>query len=234
MQPVDALPYIDQEYEDPGMKRLVDQLIEDEMQAHRFDASKHTDRLPPAAPKLFASSSPALVDALDRVSGGQKLPALDTQRYTLPVPSSDTSDDDSAVMEWAKAVANAQAQLAHQSTRVGNLELLQQHGSSAWLLVNHVLQRQQDAAQARVDALDAATLDLNKQRKLDQTMQYPRLQALEHEWMDTVSRNIQLELVCKQMETELAQMAAYESELQQQQVALNQGNTNGAQNGSAV
>ncbi|KAJ1976128.1 hypothetical protein H4R35_002834 [Dimargaris xerosporica] len=229
MQPVDALPYVDREYEEPRMKRLIDQLIEDEMRAHKFDASKHAGRLPPAAPKLFASSSLALADALDRVSAGQKLPALDTQRYALPVPSSDTSDDESAVMEWAKAVANAQAQLAHQSTRVGNLELLQQHGNSVWLLVNHVLQRQQDAAQTRVNALDAATLDLNKQRKLDQTMQYPRLQALEHEWMDTVSRNIQLELVCKHMETELAQMAAYETELQhKQQGAPNQADTNGA------
>ena len=64
-----------------------------------------------------------------RVCDGQPMPKIDTSRYALDPPPPAQQTDPEA---WRRAVQNAQSQLEHQNTRLGNLELLQQHGAPLW------------------------------------------------------------------------------------------------------
>ena len=135
---VDALPYVDAQYNDPAMKRQVDALVEAEMQ--NFAPGDYLGHLPasyepnfevrapaPTAARLAAAGSrpshaarprpqdhPLLQAEWMRVCDGQRMPSIDTSRYALEGPSQAKQADPTA---WRRAVENAEAQLEHQGTR---------------------------------------------------------------------------------------------------------------------
>lgn len=137
---VDALPYVDMQYNDPAMKRQVDAMVEAEMQT--FTPGDYLGHLPPpyepnfevrarapsAAARLAAGDPivprglrhprpqdhPLLQAEWMRVCDNQPMPSIDTSRYALNGPSQAKQADPTA---WRRAVENAEAQLEHQATR---------------------------------------------------------------------------------------------------------------------
>ena len=195
---VDALPYIDSQYNDPTMKRRVDELIAEEMRSFK-PSRDYLEAWPMYEPDF--EDHPLLHAEWLRVCDGQPMSKLDTSRYQLDPPPVHMQKDPAA---WQRAVNNAQAQLEHQATRLQNLELLQQHGANLWRAhlnsldaASVTLQHAQQELASRVEAV-------NRKRKAQQLQAAPRLQALEAEWVGAVKKNLEIEAACLKLEAECA------------------------------
>lgn len=106
---VDALSYIDKDYDDPRMKQMVHSLIEEEMAA--FEPPDYlADK--PAPSTRFAS--PLLKSEWARVRAGKPMDPMDTSRYDLQPPQGAAAEDEAA---WKRALDNARAQTEHQHNR---------------------------------------------------------------------------------------------------------------------
>ena len=197
---VDALPYIDSQYNDPAMKQRVDALVQEEMKSFR-PSRDYLAAWPLHEPNF--DNNPLLQSEWMRVCDGQPMPKMDTSRYQLEAPPVDQQSDPAA---WQRAVQNAQAQLEHQATRIGNLELLQQHGANLWRA--HL--KSLDAATRRMTSA-ASSLDeqvelTNRKRKAEQLAAGPKLLALESEWVGAVKKNLEIESACLRLESECAHL----------------------------
>ena len=138
---VDALPYIDSQYNDPEMKARVDSLVQAEMRT--FRPGNYLAHLPEHEVNFPEDS--VLQYEWMRVCEQQPMSKMDTKRYQLEPPPPEQRNDPEA---WQRAVRNAEAQLEHQSTRLGNLELMQQHGAHQW--------------RAQLNVLDVASAQLKR------------------------------------------------------------------------
>lgn len=117
----DALPYYDTDMDTTeGLREAVLREIENEKAA--MNTSHEAYLLPPYA--LFAQH-PTLAAEVERVERGEKLEAIDTERYKLPEPAKDASEK-----EWEDALRNAEVQLAHMDVRQRNAELLRRYGGT--------------------------------------------------------------------------------------------------------
>lgn len=196
---IDALPYVDQQYNDPKMKAMVDALIAEEMKTFR-PSRDYLEPWPMYEPTFEAN--PMLQAEWMRVCDGKPMPKLDTQRYQLdPPPVSQQNDPDA----WKRAIDNAKAQLENQSTRLGNLELLQQHGSKLWAA--HL--NQLEATAARLEREEQAVTEqieaLNRKRKAEQLKVGPVLAQMEDEWIRAIKKNVEIEAACLSKEAAKAQ-----------------------------
>lgn len=106
---IDALSYIDRDYDDPSMKEVVHSLIEEEMAS--FEPPDYLAQKP--APKL-QFNSPILKAEWTRVRLGRAMELMDTSRYELQPPRNAAAEDDTA---WKRAIDNARAQVEHQHNR---------------------------------------------------------------------------------------------------------------------
>ena len=196
---IDALPYIDGEYNDPSMKAQVDALVEAEMRT--FKPKDYLAKFPVYEPSF--DDHPLLLAEWLRVSDGQPMPKMDTTRYQLNPPPDGQQNDLEA---WQRAVENAQAQLEHQMTRLGNLELLQQYGANQWRAhLNGLDASTGHLARAHAE-LDEKIKLVNRKRKAEQEAAGPRLAALEADWVNAVKENLEIEAQCLQLEAECAAM----------------------------
>ena len=130
---IDALPYVDSQYNDPKMKQRVDQLVQAEMET--FAPRDYVAHLPqyepnfevrargarPLAghdahrlPLLLCQDHPLLQAEWMRICDQQPMSRIDTSRYALDAPPAAKQADPQA---WRRAVENAEAQHEHQTTR---------------------------------------------------------------------------------------------------------------------
>ena len=144
-------------------------------------------------------ANPMLQAEWMRVCDQQPMPKLDTQRYQLDPPPASMQNDPAA---WRRAIDNAKAQLENQSTRIGNLELLQQHGSKLWAA--HL--NQLEATAARLEREEQAVSEqiegINRKRKAEQLKAGPVLAQMEDEWIRAIKKNIEIEAACLEKEGE--------------------------------
>jgi pre-mRNA-splicing factor SPF27 len=193
---IDALPYVDQQYNDPAMKAKVDALIAEELKTFR-PSRDYLEAWPMYEPTFEAN--PMLQAEWMRVCDQQPMPKLDTQRYQLDPPPASMQNDPAA---WRRAIDNAKAQLENQSTRIGNLELLQQHGSKLWAA--HL--NQLEATAARLEREEQAVSEqiegINRKRKAEQLKAGPVLAQMEDEWIRAIKKNIEIEAACLEKEGE--------------------------------
>ncbi|OUM58099.1 hypothetical protein PIROE2DRAFT_16729 [Piromyces sp. E2] len=190
---IDALPYIDKEYDDPEMKKYVDNLIEEEL---KVTVKNDTSDLPQTI-ELF-NNDEILKNEMERIKNGEPFPLLDTIRYRLSDPQDHTNVD-----EWVKAVENSEAQLEHQYNRLINLELLNKFGANAWRYNNFQLEQILNEITQKVNDKKSKIVDINKERKYLQTKSESKLQQLEQQWKEDVSKVLEIEAACKNLESEI-------------------------------
>mmetsp|Transcript_54293 Transcript_54293/g.69803 ORF Transcript_54293/g.69803 Transcript_54293/m.69803 type:complete len:149 (-) Transcript_54293:437-883(-) len=118
---LDALPYIDSEYDNPVIQSEVRSLIEQEMAS--MQPRDYLAHLPSPPSSLF-SNNEMLSSEMERIADGQRLAPLEVSRYEVSGPPKELSRDPQA---WRASLANAQAQLEHQHNRLANLELLDRY-----------------------------------------------------------------------------------------------------------
>lgn len=106
---IDALSYIDKDYDDPATKDVVHSLIEEEMAA--FEPPDYLADKPLPRTRF---TSPLLKAEWTRVRSGRAMELMDTSRYDLQPPRNTASEDETA---WRRALENARAQTEHQHNR---------------------------------------------------------------------------------------------------------------------
>lgn len=113
---VDALPYIDGQYNDPAIKKQVHALIAEEMKT--FKPDDYLAKWPMHEPNF--ESTTLLQAEWMRVCEGAPMSKIDTSRYQLDPPPPSAQRDPEA---WRHAVDNAKAQLENQATRCAHTPL---------------------------------------------------------------------------------------------------------------
>ncbi|KAJ8953788.1 hypothetical protein NQ314_007210 [Rhamnusium bicolor] len=98
---VDALPYIDQGYDEPGVREAAFAMVEEECRRYR-PTKNYLEHFPPLNNRL-------------------PMETLSMKRYELPPPPSGKLNE---VGAWTECVDNSQAQLEHQAVRILNLQLM--------------------------------------------------------------------------------------------------------------
>ncbi|KAK3733135.1 hypothetical protein QZH41_012970 [Actinostola sp. cb2023] len=193
----DALPYYDQGYEEPGVREMVNQLVEEETRRYR-PTKNYLEFLP--KPNFEKYLTPVLKNEFDRIAKRQPMELLSMKRYELPKPAATQKHD---IAAWMEAVENSMAQLEHQAERIINLELLSKHGSNAWRTHCGLLSKIMEHQQKLLLDLRKHIQELNWQRKSEQSKAGEQLQHLEHSWVGLVSKNYEIERACLELEKEI-------------------------------
>ncbi|KAG1464500.1 hypothetical protein G6F46_003005 [Rhizopus delemar] len=193
---IDALPYVDRELDNENVKAEVERMIEQEMRRMK---KKERSELPTTI-NLFEDNE-SLKQEFDRVQQKKILNALDTERYELKGPS-----DEDDVEAWKAAVNNTKSQLESQAGSMFNLELLSKYGANAWRVHNYQLETYLEYIKNNTERVRNQILNINKERKMEQTQAAETLASLENKWSDLISQNLQVEIACAALEAEVNEL----------------------------
>jgi pre-mRNA-splicing factor SPF27 len=188
------------------MKTTVERMIEQEMR--RMKRKERSDL--PLNIELFENDE-ILKQEIERIKRKEPLNALDTKRYELQGP-----EDETDVEGWKAAVNNTKSQLESQAGSMFNLELLQKYGANAWRVHNYQLETDLDNIKKNTEYLRNQILEINRERKNDQTQAAASLQSLENKWSDLITQNLQVDIACAALESEVNELKIYKQSLQQQ------------------
>lgn len=194
---VDALPYIDQGYDEPGVREAALAMVEEETRRYR-PTKNYLEHIPTL--NLSAFETEIMRSEFERMQQRQPMDVLSMKRYELPPPPAGKLTD---VAAWTECVDNSMAQLEHQATRICNLELMLDYGCEAWKSYLSVLVKLSTQAQKQLQSVRKMIQETNWERKSMQTSGGERLRALEASWVGLVSKNYEIEQACAQMEKEL-------------------------------
>uniref|UniRef100_A0A2P2HWU3 Pre-mRNA-splicing factor SPF27 n=2 Tax=Hirondellea gigas TaxID=1518452 RepID=A0A2P2HWU3_9CRUS len=194
---VDALPYIDTGYDEPGVREAAIAMVEDEKKRYR-PTKNYLEHLPPLNVSAFETD--IMRTEFERLSSRQPMDTLSMKRYELPPPPPGKMTD---VAAWSECVDNSFAQLEHQATRLLNLELLNENGAEAWKCHNEELQRMLSRTQGQLTELKKAIQEVNWSRKSQQCKAGEELRHLESTWVSLVSRNYDIEQACVNLQQQI-------------------------------
>lgn len=195
---VDALPYFDQGYDDPGVRETSLAMVEEECRRYR-PTKNYLEHLPSVNTTAFETEM--MSNELDRIQNRLPMEPLSMKRYELlPPPPNKISEFSS----WQESVENSMAQLEHQAVRAMNLDLMLEFGCETWKVYLDIIAAMQVKAQAQLQDIKKEIQDLNWQRKSKQTLAGEKLRALEAQWVMLVSKNYEIEQVCAKLEEKIA------------------------------
>ncbi|CAM1323288.1 BCAS2 (predicted) [Pycnogonum litorale] len=194
---VDALPYIDQGYDEPGVREAALAMVEEETRRYRPTKS-YLDYLPSV--NLNSFTTDIMQAEFDRLQSRLPMEMLSMKRYELPQPPAGKMTD---IAAWSECFENSMAQLEHQSTRITNLELMSRFGCEGWKVYNAVLYEMLQQAQKQLQQLKKQIQEINWARKTSQTEAGKELQNLEESWVGLVSKNYEIERACVELEMEI-------------------------------
>ncbi|PVV04214.1 hypothetical protein BB560_001296 [Smittium megazygosporum] len=189
---IDALPYFDKEYEDPATRKIVDELIAEEM---KNNSANDSIKLPP--PISLFRNNPLLRAEYDRQKKNIPMKKFDTERYKLNQPEGDLAGD---TEEWINSINNARSQLEHQQNRIENLELLNKYGANAWKIHNSRLESILDQLNKDLDYTNEQILYINKARKYEQTEASIELGNLNNKWNSLIVQLADIKAAIAQLE----------------------------------
>lgn len=191
---LDAMPYVDVEYNDPAVKQYVDQLVADELKTMK--ASKVHSSIGPMPPKSDFENSWFLKTEQRRVELGHSMKPFDGTRYALPGPKPDQRNADG----WDAAVHNAMAQNEMQSGRLMNLEILNQFGQNNWKQYVEMIDGMQKQVANSLAVVQEQIQEVNGERRTSQVDAAQRLHELEAEWAELTRRNYEIQCAIQGLE----------------------------------
>lgn len=197
---VDALPYTDSGYDEPGVKQAAMLLVEEE--CRRYKPAKHYLEACLGPADLHAFETELLRNEFERMEQCLPLEALSMKRYELPPPPQQGKQQSEAA-SWLDSVNNSCAQLEHQSSRVVNLELMAEHGPISWRIYVQTLKTMLEQADKQLDELKANIQQVNLARKNEQSICGDGLHTLQTNWTGLVGKNYEIECAVVELEKEL-------------------------------
>lgn len=197
---VDALPYIDHGYDDPGVRESALAMVEEECRRYR-PTKNYLDHLPPLNTSAFETKM--MTYEFERIQNRQPMETLSMKRYELPPPSAGKLSELSA---WQESIENSMAQLEHQWTRAMNLELMVEYGCESWKAYLEIFTALQAKAQNKLQEIKKEIQDVNWQRKQAQTQAGEKLKTLEANWVMLVSKNYEIEQQCVELEKQIVEV----------------------------
>lgn len=97
-----------------------------------------------------------------------------------------------------------------------NLELLQKYGANAWRVHNYQLETDLANIKKNTEYLRDQILHINRERKNDQTQAAASLASLENKWSDLITQNLQVDIACAALESEVEELRRYKQSIQNQ------------------
>ncbi|GFY78249.1 pre-mRNA-splicing factor SPF27 [Trichonephila inaurata madagascariensis] len=205
---VDALPYIDQGYDDPGVRDAVFSMVEEETRRYR-PTKNYLEHLPPVnlhafekCPKRYwneAYNTKQVTNTdskLKVVKDFKNFESTELQQYELPQPPAGKMSDLAA---WTESVENSRLNWRNKPH-----ELMGVYGCETWKACNTVLVQMTNQAQKQLQDLKKKILEVNWQRKSSQNTAGEKLKDLESSWVGLVSKNYEIERACAELEKEIA------------------------------
>eukprot|EP01096_Ripella_sp_DP13-Kostka_P008423 TRINITY_DN3130_c0_g1_i1.p1 TRINITY_DN3130_c0_g1~~TRINITY_DN3130_c0_g1_i1.p1 ORF type:complete len:215 (+),score=89.34 TRINITY_DN3130_c0_g1_i1:23-646(+) len=187
---MDALPYIDREYND--VKDEVDLLIKEEMGL--FQPRDYLAHLEPMPDKLFKDDA-LLAAEQERVRTKKPLRVIDSERYGLVIPEDDTTEED-----LQELIKRLQISIHYQSVREANLNLANQYGPNSWLSYANRLDSRSQALAGELEQIKNEISSINQQRQRSQTSVEVQLRQLEAEWLSLTEKNFHIQQACINLE----------------------------------
>jgi len=225
---IDALPYIDFEYNDPQMKKHVDDLVAVEMKRSPIPLSDYIAKI--KLPDCDMPKSEFYKHELKRLQAGEPAQRMDMSRYKVdPTPVGALSHKSTAfaslsapqkeenIRKWIAALHTAQAQLEHQTARLVNLELMKRFGGNAWKTHNEHLSALKQSIENSLAKSQKDINMVNRKRKADQLSAGETLVTLEYEWQQLIKKNGDIEEACVRLESECKRLR---TDAQQRGIAL--------------
>lgn len=203
---IDALPYVDGIPSDLN----VNQLIEEELKHSDKKPSDYLREMPPM-PSTFERHA-ILKAELERVKRKEQMQPLESTRYLLLEPESLLKHDPS---EWKKSLENAQSQLEHQSTRIGNLELMMKLGDKNWRAQCQMSEAAVASFEAELARIKRLIQKINVDRKLQQTAAGSELRKAEQEYYELLVKNNEIEMASDRLEAQLNKLRQHSDIAQQ-------------------
>ncbi|KRZ09458.1 Pre-mRNA-splicing factor SPF27 [Trichinella zimbabwensis] len=208
---VDALPYIDQGYDEEAEAAAM-ALIQEECSRYRHVKSTKYD-LPAlnfnkflvcffsdeTVEIVFLSlvfQTELLKAEFERIQNRQPMQGLNMRRYELPGPSSTRMGD---LDSWQEALQNAKAQLEQQDLRILNLELMIEYGAEAWRIYLEKAEKTRNLFRKRISLLREKVQAVHFSRKRKQTEAGDQLKQLEARWVSLVTKNYEIEKICAEI-----------------------------------
>jgi len=183
---LDALPYIDKEYEQPDMQSNVHTLIEEEMRS--FAPKNYLAHLP-EPPSLDFPQSVFLKHEFNRIANNKPLTHIDSTRYSVDPPPKELEKD---VQAWKTAINNAHAQMEYQNSKQLNMEMLENFGSQTWLVHNQQIEDMKAALEIQVKSRRKEADIINMKRKSAQETLMPQLIRTSQKRDELVNSNLQI------------------------------------------
>ena len=194
---VDALPYFDQGYNEPGVREAALALVEEEMRRYR-PAKNYLDYLPSSQSETF--ETPLIKAELNRIQSRTSMEMLSMKRYELPQPTVGRLND---VNAWQESVDNSEAQNMCQDLRLLNLNMMIQYDPEAWKQSLDLTSKMIQQTEKKLIEEKKATQETNWHRKNEQLNAGSNLSFAEETWVGLVSRNYELEQVLQEMSKEV-------------------------------
>lgn len=194
---IDALPYFDQGYNEPGVREAALALVEEEMRRYR-PAKNYLDYLPSSQSETF--ETPLIKAELNRIQSRTSMEMLSMKRYELPQPTVGRLND---VNAWQESVDNSEAQNMCQDLRLLNLNMMIQYDPEAWKQSLDLTSKMIQQTEKKLIEEKKATQETNWHRKNEQLNAGSNLSIAEETWVGLVSRNYELEQVLQEMSKEV-------------------------------
>lgn len=200
---IDALPYLDKEYEDPAVRAEVNRLVQEEMRRSTRTPADILTELPPV-PEFKAESFPMFARECERVRAGKPpVSSVDTRRYEGAAPQGGKAGD---VEAWRGALEQVTSHLQHTDGRHENLDLMLRYGANTWRVHNQHLDAFLAKAQKEVSARRREIELLNRDRRLNQQAAAVELSRLALRWREGVHKNMDIEAACRMLNREIQEL----------------------------
>ncbi|OAF70044.1 hypothetical protein A3Q56_02200 [Intoshia linei] len=201
---IDALPYFDKGYDEPGVRESCLALINEQLS--RFKPASYLEPL-----KEYKFETELMTTEFERIESRMPMEILSTKRYQLPSPLPGKQND---MLSWIECLENSRAQLQHQYLRLMNLENINKYGSEVWKKFLATLESDVKLLNERLRNVRKMTQEINWDRKNNQSDIGDRLMALEEKWVSLVTHNYEIERSIVQLQTSVVEVEKTFKELQ--------------------
>ncbi|CRK92732.1 CLUMA_CG006224, isoform A [Clunio marinus] len=197
---VDALPYFDAGFDDPGVRETVLAMVEEECKRYK-PTKNYLEYLQPINTSSFETD--LMRNEFSRVESGTRMETMSTKRYELPAPPAGKLGE---LQAWQESVDNSLSQLEHQSIRSLNLELMNKYGTETWKQALEIMIGMGAKAQKELQNLKKEIQDINWKRKSIQLQTGEKLNNLNQQWVSLVSCNYEIEQAISMLELQIQQI----------------------------